>query len=291
MEHFSNRRIMNNFNYKKKQRIIKLRNKARLKDKTRRIKNKKRKYMLYYIFFTLILLSVTAILSLTVFFKIEHIKITSSSTQINSNEILSKTNLHYNDNLILVNDNSIVKNLLNYYPNLSNVIIKKQLPNTINLHCQFDGPKFLLETNKNNFFIISKSGRILDKFNKKPNQFKNLMHLKINTHTFKPPQKIGQFLKIPKYEQQILSTLINSIQQTNLKNITSIEITNNFEIIVIYDYRITIKIPNFNQIKEIIKTSDKIINEYIGDYEKGTLIYFKKTNRTHFIHEKIDENQ
>ena len=83
----------------------------------------------------------------------------------------------------------------------------------------------------------------------------------------------------------ILNTLINSIQKTNLKNITQIEIKQNLELIVTYADRIKIEIKNPSQIDRLIHTSNTIITDFIGDTKKGRICYFEKNNTTHFIPE------
>lgn len=264
-------------------RQTKLRHKARLIDKKRRIKNKKQKYMIYYIFFATVLISTTLILSLTVFFKIEKIEIENLLGKKTLNqEIAACLNVAEGDNLILVDSKKIIKRLLKKFSNLSNIEIIKKFPNQLKIFCDFEPAKFLVESLDGKFLGVSKSGRIVKDFIEQPNNLKNVLTISMKTKTFKPP-KLGDFLKIAQQEQQILNSIQNALKNSNLNNITKIEIKPNLEIIITYNDKIEIEIDNISKIDKITSMATTIINQYVGANEEGTIKFFERDKTMHFI--------
>ncbi len=264
-------------------RQTKLRNKARFIDKKRRIKNKKQKYMIYYIFFAIVLISTTLILSLTVFFKIEQIEIENllGKKKLNQ-EIATCLNVEKGDNLILVDSKKIIKRLLKKFPNLGNVEIIKKFPNQLKIVCDFEPAKFLIESLDGKFLGVSRSGRIVKNFVEQPNNLKNMLTISIKTKTFKPP-KLGDFLKIAQQEQQILNPVQTALKNSGLNNITKIEIKPNLEIIITYNDKIEIEIDSISKIDKITSMAATIINQYVGANEEGTIKFFEHDKTMHFI--------
>lgn len=262
----------------------KLRNKARSNDKIRRIKNKKSKYMIYYIFFSIVFLSLTITLSLTTFFKIENIQIEIKCNNLNKAQILKTINLNYGDNLIMFNSKKAIEKLLNTYKNLSETKIEKQFPDTLKLVCDFNSPLFFIETPNNEMIGIANSGRAV-KFYKKINTTPTKLTIKFNTKTFNPPQ-LGDFLNLPPAEFQELNTIVKEATLANLNNITKIEITPNIETTINYDNRIDIKLKNGSRTEQILKSASKIISDYVGQNEAGTICYVENNKTIHFIQEQ-----
>ena len=256
---------------------------ARLKDKHRRIKNKKQKYMLYYIFFAVVILSSTITLSLTAFFKIEHIKFKCSGAKVSDMAILKTIGLNYGDNLIVFNSEKAIKKLLDAFPKLSYAEINKQFPNSIDLVCRFDAPVFFVENQKNQLIGIAQSGRaiMVCEKNKIAHPINKLI-MKIPTKLFSSP-KLGEFIKLPPQISQTLHTVLHTANLANLNNITKIELNEKLESTFTYDNRIEIEALNISKAKQIILSTGEIINNIIGRNEEGTISYFPDDKTIHFI--------
>ncbi len=270
---------------------ILLRKAARTRDKKRRIKNKKRKYMLYYLLVAIILISVSSILSLTVFFKVEYLNLKCNLKKNRTNQLLTQINVKIGDSLILVNSDKIIKNLMQMWNTLGDITIEKKFPNTLNINCVFNKLTFILETDQNQFFGVSKSGRLIKQFIKEP-RYSNLLTIKLKTNNI---YKLGNFINLNDKEIKLINQIIKEITLANLKNITKIEIETLNKIQITVDYRIKIKIDNLSTVNQLLQSSSEIINNYIGTFEHGTL-YFSKNDKTiHFIpdlnYDQFDEDE
>lgn len=263
------------------QRRKNLRTRARMKDRKRRIKNKKRKYIIYYIFFAIIILSTAITLSLTTFFKIEKIIINNSSEEISYQEILNAINLDYYDNLIRFDSKKAINKLLKTWPTLSFAEIVKKFPNAIEISCEFDAPAFFIETADQNLIGVAKSGRAI-RFYENWKGKVNKTVLKFQSSSFNPP-KLGEFLTLPKKEQQNLHNIINCLARNNLTEINKIEINEKLETCLTYDHRLKIKIKNISKIENTMPAICEIVKNYIGQNEKGELCYFDDDKNFHFI--------
>lgn len=276
--------MYNNNNYNKlSKRRARARMQARLNDKKRRIKNKKRKYMIYYIFFAIVILSSTITLSLTAFFKIEQINIICSNSKLDRNELLQAINLNYGNNLILFNSEKAIKNLLNANPSISYAEINKQFPDTVELMCKCEAPSFFIENQSGQLIGIAPSGRavkLYEKNQKRPST--NRLTLKISTKTFNPPE-LGEFLNLPQQESQTLQSIAHIANKANLNNITKFELNEKLDATLTYEDRIKIEVVNGSKMAQIILSASEIVKNSIGQNEEGTISYFANDKTIHFI--------
>ena len=158
----------------------------------RRIKFKKKRYMLYYILFTIILITTFLIMSFTVFFNIKKIELTGTTSHKKS-EILNLCGIKKGDNLILTNTKKAEQNIFNFFKDIDSIEITKSFPETIEINCVDCKPYFCCRNSNKKYAYISKNNRIFKTDEEeKPEK---VFSLYIEGENFNQ-LKIGEFFKL-----------------------------------------------------------------------------------------------
>ena len=258
---------------KNKRRKIHMLNKKKLRRRQIR-----KKYMLYYIMFGIIILVTLTILSLTVFFNIEEIEVTGVKN--NKKEyVLQSCQIKEGDNLILTNSKKSEKKIFESLKDLDEVEVSKKFPNKILINCRESIPKFCCEKSNKQYIVVSENGRIIkNSETAKPN---NIIELVIKNKNFNECN-VGDFLQLDENTEQSLNVIKDAINLENAKNITKIKLDNSL-ILIIFENRVVLEITDISEVQYLLRISLKILKSLIGPSEKGKIIYLKSKKSIHFI--------
>lgn len=243
----------------------------------RKIKYKKKRYMLYYIFFGIIFLTTSFLLCVTVFFNIKEINV-SGTTKNKKEKILDVCKIKKGDNLILTNTKKSEEVIFENFKNLDHVKVKKIFPNSLNIECEDASLSFYCKKNNGNYILISKNFRVFaDNLEKKPkNGF--LLKTKSPISNF----NLGDFFKLEEEEEKKLKDLKNIIEEEKIKNITEIDLENKTTKVT-FENRVTLEIEDFSKAAYLINLSLKILKESISTLEEGKIVYLNSNKSLHFI--------
>ncbi len=139
------------------------------KAKMRKRKRRKKQTLTVLISLALIALITLIILSLTIFFKIEEINVTGSNSY-SAQEIIKSAQIKKGDNLFLVSQEKISKTLQKELPFISEVVIQRELPSTLNLTIKETGEEVVF-VNKDKIFSADSQGKILKTYTEKPEEY------------------------------------------------------------------------------------------------------------------------
>jgi len=129
-------------------------------NKKRRLKNSVRKAFIY-IALILVLLAVGAVLSLTVFFKIETIQVMGSG-KYSTQEIMDLCTIAAGDNLFLIDKEKCADNLKTRLPYIYEVEIKRELPSAICINVTEATPAFQIKNQDETVILLDKKFKVLD---------------------------------------------------------------------------------------------------------------------------------
>ena len=121
---------------------------------------RKLRRILFYGITLIIVLSVFAVLSLTVFFKIDEI-IVDGETRYNQDDIIKTSRIIAGENLIMCNTSTGEKDIWKEYPFIEDVHIEKKLVNRIIIHVREAVPTSVIES-EGSYVLLSESGKIID---------------------------------------------------------------------------------------------------------------------------------
>lgn len=245
----------------------KSRDEVRREQALRRKKKKRKKQLMVYGFSVILLIAISIILSLTVFFRINEITVEGNSIY-NKKDIISASGIQLQDNLILSSKEKIEQNITKKLPYIGNVKISRKLPSTIVLKVEATSAKSAIR-NGNGYILINEEGKVLNT-NSALTTEKNLMI--VNGCVVKSAVT-GEKIKFNGNRYELITKVLKSINKNSIKKISQIDATDELNITMLYDNRITVIIGSTSEIdnklalaSEVLKKQDKL-----SPYEKGKL--------------------
>lgn len=216
----------------------------------RKEENQKRKKkilarkILFSVCVILLVFAVLAVLSLTVFFKIDTITITGNS-KYTTQQIESVLPIEKNKNLFLSDTSSAKEELETALPYIYNAEIERKLPSTITVKITETDNIYAIKNKDKTYLLLDKDLKVLEtSVTKKP---KNAIDIKKATVTNPVAGSRAEF-NDEQMSQDLLS-LTESISKLDLSETTSIysdDINNNF---IVYDNRIVFKLGSCDDLE------------------------------------------
>lgn len=230
--------------------------------KAQRRRKRKLKQLRFFLIVFMLIALVT--LSLTVFFKIDTIKITGQ-VRYSFDEIIEKSTLEKGKNLFLYKTNNAEKILEEEFVYIEKAKIKKHLPGTLEIVITEAVEVCTIEFN-NLYYVVSGDGKVLETITDEREDLYNVKGIDMSQY------KIGDSIKGDNAESvKLLSLVTNTIKQTNLEDITLIDLSDIYNINLQYQNRVTIKCGTQVELEHKLKYAKTILTEKIKQSEEGTL--------------------
>ena len=195
------------------------------KKKTPRKKQKNKMIPIVLLIALLIAVTLT-VLSLTVFFKVSHVKVVGT-TRYETKQIVTAADISSSQNMILLSESQIEQRIIKVLPYIGNVELKKNLlTSTVTLVVSETEPFAAVKYNEE-YLLINSEGRFLEK-TAAPNC------VKVYVEKIEEPE-VGK--KISFGEQDEMPNLIELLQmfeKLSIKDITAIDISNSSDVRLLY---------------------------------------------------------
>ncbi len=246
-------------------------------------RRRKRKLRQLRFFLVLFMLVAVVVLSLTVFFKIDTIKITGE-TRYSHEEIIEKSGLVKGKNLFLYNiagaDDVITQNFVY----IENVKIKKHLPGIIEVVVSEAKEVCTIEI-AGGYFVVSDEGKVLEKTLKLRDDLYNVKGIDMSKY------KVGDNIKNDKADSvKALGEITKAIDKAGMSDITFIDLSDIYNIEITYQNRVKIKCGTQVELDYKLKYAKTILAEKIGTNEEGTLdVSYVHTTENAVFSPKRDE--
>lgn len=248
-------------------------------ERQRRIR--KRRLIIFFIFFIITAICTAITLSLTVFFPIENIEIKGSKIY-SSEEILNHCGIEIGDNLFTASQKAAENSLKKSLPYVESVQINRELSGTLNITVK-DAKEFACYNIGGRYFTVSESGWVL-KENEAPPE--NLVEIKINDAKC----SVGSGIS---FEDETAKSLIDEIVACLKEEeivINSVDITDKINIRLYVDNRFEVELgTNENIDRKIMHLSGMIENIPSEKSGKINLSMWTSTNTQGTFTEKKDK--
>ncbi len=217
-------------------------------------------------FICVILVSVVMlILSLTVLFKVDTIKI-QGDCKYEDSQIINASGENKGSNLILCNKDKMSDGIKKNLPYVSNVTVEKKFPSTLIINITSTKPFMSLETMNGNALIDNK-GKVLE-FVKKESIPKGVAKLEtdasltatVGENLFDLNLKSDAADK-QKSRAQMVQSVVKAINDSGIKDITQIRVESSAEIYVVYQNRLTLNLGSANDLTYKLKSAVEIIKK------------------------------
>lgn len=237
-------------------------------------KQKKRRAVVFYTILVTLLISVIAVLSLTVFFNINTIKVTGNEYYTNK-QIIKVSGLEKGQNLFRLNKFKIIDELKEQLPYLNTVEIDRHLPVSIEIKVTECEPFFYVKSAKN-YYLVDSSLKVLEKTDKKP---KNLAEVKGITVK---DIKVSEPLTDKKGNENHLKQLCEQLYtQFGANKVTKLDLKATYDIKFTYEGRVKVKLGTLENLEQKLKLVDYVLGENSKsehaeiDVSSGTRAYYK----------------
>ena len=234
----------------------------------------------------IIVLLLLAVLSTTVFFNIETVKVTGSSNYA-PEDILEASGIKAGDNIFRTSMQKVSKRIEDRLVYVGHANIKRTNTSTVTIEIEPAVPAANFVTPRE-VMLVSNEGKILDSFEEP----------RASLYTFygtepKPGLLPGEMYSSgdPKKDESVYSLLrffseVTAGEDTDAdreqreqekiirgfaENITSIDVSDRSDIVMVYDDRINVEMGNINDIERKIMMCCEIIERYPEDQE-GTIV-------------------
>lgn len=233
------------------------------REQNRKRKRRRRRHTSIYFF--LVLLMVTGIgilLSVTLFFNVKAIKV-EGDVDYTNDDVIRMSGIKVGDNLIRLDSEKASEGILLSMIYIETAEIDKQYPGTIEIKVSKCIPTAIIES-KSGYLVVSANGKILEK---KAVIQDELFTIKgYETLSDKPGDHISSN---DKQATEIVNELLKECGKYDGK-ITSIDVTDKFDITVNYENRITFKMGNSNDIPYKLNLAGTVLEE-ISKNKKGIM--------------------
>lgn len=256
--------------------------KTKKKNNIKKRKRRVRKSFLAIVF--IFLLSLLAILSVTVLFPINKVTVSSEKTVYSSNEIIKASGISEGENLLMLSSKNTEEKIITELPYIKSVKVKKKLNGTVVLEPKSAKVRYCIESN-DGMLLSDETFKLLEVCEDAPESAVSLTGIK--------PQKpsLGETLEFKNSEKlssvkQIDSQLtkygieINQIDVTNLSNI-NITVKSKFKVELG-----TAKSLN-KKLSYLVEMIEQIEKKNPNDEGVINLIYYDKTKEGIFKRQSI----
>jgi len=225
---------------------------------------RKIKRVLFYIVTILVLVVICALVSLTVFFKIDSIQV-EGKIRYESDEIISASMIKQGDNFILCKTSPGEREIYEKFPYIEEVDIYKKLFNKIIIRVKEATPTSIIESG-GKYILLSESGKIIDI---STNRQSNV------------PIILGARLEKPKLSSSVryqdenikeyIDEMIACAEKYDIGTLETIDISNLSKIVLKISRGLSIVIGAPENIDYKLKTASKIMDQNISENDKGIL--------------------
>ncbi len=237
----------------------------------------------YYILVAFLALSIGASLSVTFLFNIKEIVVIGSS-QYDNIEIIKASDISTGDNLIRLNTKTARSRILSEMLYMDDVVIRKKFPDKLEMEL-YPSKEMAYVEYKSGYIIISEKWRVLEDVENTDG--KNL--LMITGFEPKSGEPKSTMESMDKDKEGILQQMLGYISSLEIKDITSIDINDKYDIRLNYADRINIIIGNSKDIEYKLKYAYHILTNELRANKSGYLIYHDSLGYSYVSEEEYNQ--
>lgn len=234
------------------------------RDTLERLKAKKRYKKIFrrinYILLSIVLCFIFVIICMALFLKIEHIEV-KGNERYTKEQIIDESGISVGQNLYAINKKSAEAAIIAEYPYVSDVVIRRKLPSTLNFKVSEDQPKYFTEI-CGEYYILSDTLRVLERTTEMPSTEEQPL-VRIMFSEIKSAV-VGESVTFDK--DLTFDYIHNFIQALNghdaAEHLTSIDLTKKYNIYVTYQDRFKIYLGDNSETEMKLTFAELMINTF-----------------------------
>lgn len=227
----------------------------------RRQRSRNRTRPLYGFTVLLLIIGVGIALCMTVFFNIETIEIDGESESYTAVEIAAASGVHTGDNLMRVSEEDVQEEVLSELIFIESVTVEKEYPDLIRITVSPSEAAYTL-VDDDGTVQISDTGKILQTSEDADDD--------LPTITGYDPVSLETGTVLESSDSQkssILESILDIMSEDLTYPITSIDLTDKYDIVLTFDDRMIFSLGNWSELEYKIKLAETVIGELEEDDE------------------------
>lgn len=238
--------------------VVKTNVKREQNSKRNRRRRRHRSFYLFLVF--LMVIGIGVLLSVTLLFNIKK-TVVKGESDYTEDDIIRMSGISVGDNLVRLDSKTASDRILSSMIYIEDAEIDKQYPDTLVINIS----KCISTANiecEDGYLVISAKGKILDKVKEKS---ENLLFIQ----GFEPSvETLGTYLKsVDSQKDDILYEILEKIEKENEHEITSVDMTDKYEININYENRIIFEMGNSNDISYKLNLAKTVLDDLNEDKE------------------------
>lgn len=208
-------------------------------------------------------LMIGLIVSITVFFRVDSVQVLGS-TRYSASEVIKSSGIGIGENLFLCRGNNINDNIRKKLPYISSVSVEHYFPNKVSLTVsETDGCAYV--PYGSDFALIDKDEKVLDILGSAPENLAQIVGVKV-TYV-----NAGEPVIFADDSSQVIISKIFIGMDKYLNDITQIDLSDTYEMFLIFKNNIKILLGSSVGLEYKLKTAESILSEKISTITSGTL--------------------
>ena len=224
------------------------------------------------------------LLSTTVFFNTENIRVTGASNYT-ADEIIEASGIKAGDNLVRLNTEKCGKDIASKLVYIETAKLSRSFPNTIIINVEASVPAANFITDSC-VYLISKGGKILDKIDEPKAGLYNFTGTMPRSDLL--PGDI--YTSADEHKDAAVFKMMELLDEGSYELVTAVDVTDRSDIRCVYDGRITVKLGVITDMDYKLSFAKEIIETKIGDKTEGTLTILSDGDSASFLDKESLEN-
>lgn len=225
------------------------------KNSSKRMRRRKRKMNLYGFIVILLVLTVGITISYTFLFNIREIRVAGESDEYTAEEIVSASGISKGDNLLRLNSSKSGQNILDNLLYIETAEVKKDFPSSLEIMVSKCVPAFNVSYEMGTL-LVSKQGKILA-----DNGF--ITEGLPIFYGFEPSETTPgkQIVSSDEQKDTAFREFIAKINSSDENIISSVDMSDKYEILINYSNNIIFKMGNWTDIDYKLKMASDVMND------------------------------
>lgn len=231
---------------------------------------------LNYLLLLIVAAAIMVTLSVTVLFNVKTV-ITDGVTKYAPQAVIDASGVKEGDNLLRVSERAVRKRLLERFPYIEDVSLRRALPDKLVLQVTEAVVLGACQTDEG-YVVVGATGRILETgVSQPPDDAMAIYGMSI--HEPKVGRILGKGFNKEQEEQKKeeetafsnLTYLVEAVQETSFPNITLVDFSDPLNMAVVYDGRVLIELGSVAELSYKLEFVDYVLNEQLPEGYQGTI--------------------
>ncbi len=238
----------------------------------KRLRRRKRMMSVYIFVVLLLVLTVGLTMCFTFLFNIDKIVVSGESEEYTSLQIVEASEINAGDNLLRLDSKKAAKKILDKLTYVETAVVDRDFPSTLRINVTRCVPAYNIRFD-DGVYLVSRKGKILSM----GDVYTDIEKIPVITGYEPQMQEAGNMLvsensnKNDAFEQ-----FLNRFQRVDNSNISSIDMTNEHDIIVVYRNGMIFRMGNWSDVDYKLNLAETVMEDETVKGKKGYLFMIGK---------------